>query len=269
MHSLGNDIIILPQEISLCNEELKRMAHRNYGIGCDQIMALGAHIRIWNQDGTLALACGNGTRCVIDYLNPPYDEKITLNGPVGPLTGWKSTDGLVYVQQGVPLIGTIVHKGGATAVDTLDLSAYGYDHGIPVSIGNPHLVISARAPSPDSPVWKALSGHPAFPEGVNVSFVYEDGTEICVTTWERGAGLTLGCGSAACAVAYVLFQRPSFIVDFSPTSSGTPLSLRMPGGKIVVYETDQGMVHGAPTSTICWGWWKDRASKDMPPSDLF
>lgn len=254
MHSLGNDIIILPQEISLCNEEIKRMAHRNYGIGCDQIMALGTPIRIWNQDGTEALACGNGTRCVIDYLNPPCEEKIILHGPVGSLMGWKSADGLVYVQQGTPLIGAIVHKGEVKMIDTLDLHAYGYHQGIPVNIGNPHLVISGRPPSPDSPVWKALSHHPAFPEGVNVSFVYEE-TDVCVTTWERGAGLTLGCGSAACAVAYVLFQRPSFLTGFVPIRPGMPLTLAMGGGAIVVYETNEGIVHGASTSTICWGWW--------------
>ena len=271
MHSLGNDIIILPQEIFLCDDEIKRMAHRNYGVGCDQIMRIesregGHRVRIWNQDGTPALACGNGTRCVIEYLNPPYGEKMTLEGPVGLLTGWKTTDGLVHVQQGVPLVGMIVHKGGKTRAPTLNLTEYGYDEGVPVSVGNPHLVVCSSPPDPSSPLWKALSQHPAFPEGVNVSFVYED-IGVCVKTWERGVGFTLGCGSAACAVASVLFQGPFFPSSLSFEGSFRSLELDMPGGRMCVYETDQGIVHAAPATTLFWGWWKKVHTKG--PFDAF
>ncbi len=255
MHSLGNDIIILPKEIDLSEEEIKLMAHRRYGIGCDQVMGLGSQVRIWNQDGTQALACGNGTRCVIAYLNPPYDQKVTLSGPVGPLTGWKTPEGLVHVQQGHPLVGVITHKETMALTNTIDLSAYGYHYGVPVNIGNPHLIIPGLPPEPSSPIWHALVAHPAFPEGVNVSFVHKD-PEIRVTTWERGAGLTLGCGSAACAVAAVFFQNPSFMSNISPVDSRNSISLWMPGGKIWVRFTEQGLVHAAPTSTICWGWWQ-------------
>jgi len=255
MHSLGNDVIVLPQVEGLCEADIKRMAHRNYGIGCDQVMGLGSPMQIWNQDGTKALACGNGTRCVIEYLNPPYNEKITIEGPVGPLIGWKTQDGLVHVQQGYPLVGVITHKGVETAMPTLDLKDYEYDWGVPVSIGNPHLVISAPPPVSSSPLWRALAHHPAFPEGVNVSFVYED-QGVCVTTWERGVGLTLGCGSAACAVASTLFQGSFFPSSLSFEGSCRSLSLKMPGGTICVYETDQGIVHAAQAVTLYWGWWK-------------
>ena len=251
MESLGNDIILLPQESLLEKSKIQRLAHRHYGIGCDQVMMLGSMLRIWNQDGSSAQACGNGTRCVVAYLHPPMEQKITFQGPAGPLVGWRSRDGRIHVQQGVAHVGVIQVHDRRKIMPTLALQNFqdGLE-GVPVDVGNPHLVIMIHPPEPSSPLWPSLSSHPAFPQGVNVSFVNPNPGSLAplqVTTWERNVGFTLGCGSAACAVAAVLLAQGE---------ARDTLSLQMKGGEITVTRNPNGLlVHAATATLIGHGWW--------------
>lgn len=242
MVSLGNDIIVLPVSQEITSEQIKTLAHRNNGIGADQILMLGNPLKIWNQDSSVAEACGNGTRCVIAYLSPAVEEKISIPGPVGPLVGWYEKNHEVSVQQGNAVIGLIKIKNAEYHTEEISLSSYGLSSGIPIYMGNAHLVIFAAPP--DDLKWQTLVYHPSFPEGVNVSFVSRE--SFYVTVWERGVGPTLGCGSAACAVASVLFSQ----------GVPSPVTLQMPGGKISVAKTSLGLVHTAQVTTIAHGWWQ-------------
>ncbi len=245
MHSVGNDIIVIPTGVSLSADDTRALCHRKKGVGCDQVMVLSDPMSIWNQDGFLAEACGNGTRCVIEYLAPPIGKVVTLQGPVGPLKGWRNSDGTVSVCQGKAHVGLIKAEKGNVSVPFLSLEEYGsHIKGIPVDVGNPHLVI-VLSQIPD--LWlewvPSLSQHALFPKGVNISFVAksrDDTYDVCV--WERGAGATGGCASAACAIGAALARDHEIL-------------LKMPGGAIAVTPSPDGWIHTAPVHVICQGHW--------------
>lgn len=243
MQSVGNEIIILPPEPRCYREDVRALCHRKTGIGCDQVMVLSDPMVIWNQDGSLAEACGNGTRCVISYLNSPLGEIVTLQSPAGTVTGWRNSDGTVSVCQGNARIGVVRTSKGDEVVPSISLDAYDHRlHGVPVDMGNPHLVVVAQNMPPLWEQWSPSLSH-LFPEGANISFVTQVGDDLYnVCVWERGVGPTQGCASAACAIAAVLDRNE-------------PLLLNMPGGEISVKSSPEGWIHTAPVSSICEGRW--------------
>jgi len=222
MHGLGNDFIILDLRSGHTKPEsdaLRLLADRRRGIGCDQIMLLSASsldADIWldmvNADGSVAGACGNGTRCVAWLLmQQTGKDKIEIDTISGRLSAWKDESGLISVNMGparfdwqnIPL---------ATAQDTLDVSFDEMPFGaaVCVNMGNPHAVFFVDdADQIDLEKWGAYyESHEIFPEKANIEFVSQTGdNSLRMRVYERGAGITLACGSGACAAGVAAIRR--------------------------------------------------------------
>lgn len=277
MHALRNTILIVPphEKMSWSYHSIRAISDVQTGIGADQVMVCQygtengtendqsiLKTTIWNRDGSLALACGNGMRCVVAYLNTPVGQVVTVHGPVGPVQGWKMPDHTIAIAQGAV---TIAMEASSTQNSSLPETRFWIPSlqravvGIPAFIGNPHAVVLGPVPEGLSESW--LASNIDFPDGVNVSFVWPKldsapgdfsektrtdwlGDTFFVKTWERGVGLSQGCGSASCAVAEVLFTVQAR-QDKKPT-----YTLMMPGGTISLWRDGLNWVHCAPVETI-------------------
>ncbi len=225
MHGLGNDFVVIDairQQVSLTPEQLRYIADRHFGIGCDQILLVEAatrldadfRYRIFNADGGEVEQCGNGARCFVRFvhergLTDRREIRVeTLGGIIAPrLEG----DGNVTVDMGIPrfLPGEIpfLHEDD-TVVYSLDVADETLDISV-VSLGNPHAV-QVVASVDDAPVdthGPLIESHARFPQRVNAGFMQvADRHAIRLRVYERGAGETLACGTGAAAslVAAVL-----------------------------------------------------------------
>ncbi len=221
MNGLGNEIVVvdmrtIPQPISAAEARAAATA-----VPYDQLMAVypsriagtDAFVRIYNNDGTEAGACGNGMRCVADILfRESGNPTLTVETRAGLLACFKGTAPLVStVDMGVPRFQWNEIPLAEEFFDTraIELQIGPIDHPIlhspsAVSMGNPHAVfwvddVDAYDLGKIGPM---LEHHPIFPDRANISLakvVAQD--HLVVRTWERGAGLTRACGSAACAAA--------------------------------------------------------------------
>jgi diaminopimelate epimerase len=240
-NSIGNTIGIVPhcdQAPSINSDSARFLCSAQWGLACDQLMVLNPKIDIWNSDGTSAKACGNGIRCVIAILGQD-NETLSLCGPVGPLEGYRNKDGTVSVLQGPVTVGHLKdHQDLPQEIYFEDLKF----QGIPVDVGNHHIVVMGAPPLDLDPMWKPQ--HPFFPEGVNLSFVSRSDENFFVQTWERGVGRTLSCGSGACAVAALLSQKGLF---------QDVVTLHTPGGEISVHSTTKGWIHRANVNILSQG----------------
>jgi diaminopimelate epimerase len=223
MHGLGNDCVIIDardEPIVLSEDQVRRIADRRHGVGCDQLVLLepptngdaDVFLRFYNSDGSESGACGNATRCIAARLMQARQANtITLQSAAGLLPAHVDGRGLVAVDMGaaqldwrnIPL---------SRDVDTLalDLTAGPYDGPAAVGMGNPHCVFFVDdAEAVDLAVLGPRVEHdPLFPERTNVEFVTVlDRTRIRMRVWERGAGITQACGSGACAVAVAAARR--------------------------------------------------------------
>ncbi len=231
MHGIGNDFIVIDSndnqwlftdgQFNLKPNELAKIANRNHGIGCDQILVIAPPSNkaanfdylIYNQDGSSAEYCGNGARCVIRYLADKYqlDTPITLNTHNRLSTGSLIGRGHVTINVGVPNFNP--EASGCNK----EVNKYNdYSHlignqivnfGI-VSMGNPHAIVKLtnsrqlNATATLIKIAESIQTSGLFANGVNVSFFIVSTTEkIQMRTYERGAGFTLACGSGACATA--------------------------------------------------------------------
>jgi diaminopimelate epimerase len=219
MQGLGNDFMVIDgihQTVSLTPERIMRWADRHYGVGFDQLLLLSParskdadfHYRIFNADGTEVAQCGNGARCIAKFA---LDQGLTSSM-------------LIKVQTNETLLELQVEEEGQVKVnmglpefqpDKIPLIVP-YDEyyrlsGVPVygdlifqalSMGNPHAIIFCDALTQNNAeiIGDFFNQQAIFPEGVNVGFVQLlDPYHIELTVYERGAGLTLACGSGACA----------------------------------------------------------------------
>jgi diaminopimelate epimerase len=223
MHGLGNDCVIIDardEPIVLSEDQVRRIADRRHGVGCDQLVLLepptngdaDVLLRFYNSDGSESGACGNATRCIAARLMQARQANtITLQSAAGLLPAHVDGRGLVAVDMGaaqldwrnIPL---------SRDVDTLalDLTAGPYHGPAAVGMGNPHCVFFVDdAEAVDLAVLGPRVEHdPLFPERTNVEFVMVlDRTRIRMRVWERGAGITQACGSGACAVAVAAARR--------------------------------------------------------------
>lgn len=221
MHGAGNDFIVLDgraQAITLAPEQAKFLCDRHVGIGCDTLVILkkakdaDVAVRFINGDGSDSATCGNATRCVADMLmreSGMNEARIATAG--GLLTATRDEAGRITVNMGTPKFGwqdiplsesrNTLHLGLEMGL-LMDPAA--------VNMGNPHAVFFVRDIAHIKIAeWGAkLEHHPLFPERANISAVEVLGeSHIKMAVWERGAGLTLACGSAACAAVAAGVRR--------------------------------------------------------------
>jgi len=215
-HGAGNDFVIIDSRgrPSVVTEALARaLGDRHRGVGFDQLAELrdsdaaDIDLDFWNADGSRAGACGNATRCVARYLFDEVEgETLTIRTERGVLEA-RLIDGAVHVNMGhpqtdwreVPL---------ARAADTAHLPLEGDP--VAVGMGNPHAVFFVDdAEAVDvAGIGPRIEHDPLFPERTNVEFAEVRGSdEIRMRVWERGTGITLACGSGACATAVAAARR--------------------------------------------------------------
>ena len=231
MHGLGNDFVIVDarQEPFEVTPQLARaIANRRTGVGCDQLIVLepstaaDLRMRIWNSDGSEVEACGNATRCVVQLTGAARIESD------GGLLAGTQLGGEVEVTleeprfdwEEIPL---------AYPMDTAALPmAWGaLEHPMAVNVGNPHVIFFVEDPNsiPIEKLGPAIEQDGVFPERTNVNIARVDSDGIRLRTWERGAGLTLACGTGACATAVAAIKR-KFV--------SSPVKVTMPGGSLTI-----------------------------------
>jgi diaminopimelate epimerase len=239
MHGLGNDFAIFDaREVALVMpaERVRRLADRRRGIGCDQLILIepstraDVFMRIFNPDGSEAEACGNATRCIAQLLG----GAATIETRGGLLTALAAGEG-VTIDMGRPRFGW-EDVPLAYAMDTADMPvAWGpLERPVGVSMGNPHVVflVPDIGAVPLEQLGPEIETDPLFPERVNVNVAHvETRGRIRLRVWERGAGLTLACGSGACAT-YAAARRRG-LVDAAAT-------VALPGGDLLIAEAPAG-----------------------------
>ena len=210
MQGLGNDYLYFWGEIENPEEVSRRLSDRHFGAGSDGIITISPSeiadfkMRIFNADGSEAMMCGNGIRCVGKYV---YDKGYT-----------DKTELLIETRSGVKTLrlevrcGKVrrvaVDMGRAVVSEDLTLEIDGISVTVtPVNVGNPHAVcfLPEGTDADDVPLGEIgpkIEKHPAFPGGVNAEFVSlaADGG-LRMRVWERGSGITMACGTGACASA--------------------------------------------------------------------
>ncbi|MDP3958576.1 MAG: diaminopimelate epimerase [Pseudorhodobacter sp.] len=217
MHGLGNDFVVIDSRgrAAVTTPALARaLGDRRRGVGFDQLAEIrdgdGADFALdfWNRDGSRAGACGNATRCVADFvLRGTGRDAVTIATARGRLHAVRRGDGLVSVNMGQPQRDW-AELPLARAVDLLHLPLPGDP--VAVGMGNPHCVFFVPdAEAVDVAGRGAVLEHdPLFPERSNVEFVSQTAPDhLRMRVWERGAGITLACGSGACAVAVAAHLR--------------------------------------------------------------
>jgi diaminopimelate epimerase len=244
MNGLGNDFVVLDaraRPLALGEDAVRAIADRKEGIGCDQIIALeptpraDVFMRIWNSDGGEVGACGNAARCVASLVAAERGEpKVSIETESGMLSAAVNGDGSVTIDMGAPRFAWNEIPLSEPAPDTrrIDLQIGPEDPVLRspsvVNVGNPHCLffvddVKAHDLARFGPM---LEHHPLFPERANISLVQVLGPDaIKVRTWERGAGLTRACGTAACAAAVAAARREL---------TAREVKVSLPGGDLLI-----------------------------------
>ncbi len=214
MHGAGNDFVVLDERVrplDLSAAQIRQIADRRRGVGGDGVVRLrpataqGADVLmvIHNADGSVSGTCGNATRCVASLVAGERDE-VVVETLAGLLPARLLQNGEVAVDMGVPRLEP-VSIGAHAGADTLHLPIEGDPAGC--SMGNPHATFFV---SDFSMLQRgaALRTNPLFAGGANIGFaIIEARDRISLRVWERGAGLTLACGSGACAAVVNAHRR--------------------------------------------------------------
>jgi diaminopimelate epimerase len=256
MQGLGNDFVVLDgvrEKIELAPSELRRLADRRFGVGCDQILLVEKptrpdvdfRYRIFNADGGEVEQCGNGARCLVHFVRAQglTDKRAvrveTAGGVIEPAL---TADGEVSVNMGAPIFGAadIPFVGGTGAVveplevdgATVMISA--------LSLGNPHAVqiVADAAMAPVATQGPRIETHPRFPRRVNAGYMQVvDRANIRLRVWERGAGETLSCGTGACAAVVAGIRRGVLDSPVRAATRGGTLTIAWAGDAAPVLMT--------------------------------
>tara|TARA_R110002096_G_scaffold104745_1_gene230628 strand:+ start:730 stop:1548 length:819 start_codon:yes stop_codon:yes gene_type:complete len=219
MHGLGNDFVVIDAReltFDVTTERASRIANRRRGIGCDQFIIMrksecaDVFMEIWNADGSCVGACGNATRCIGQLmLDETSKEKITIETEAGLLTAVKvGVD--VSVNMGKALLNwDQIPLAAETATDTADITIASLSGPGCVNMGNPHAVFFVEDADAValSDIGPQIENNAAFPERVNASVASVKNGIIRLRVWERGAGITEACGTAACASVVAATRR--------------------------------------------------------------
>jgi diaminopimelate epimerase len=251
MHGAGNDFVLIDSRTrgAVVTPALARaLGDRNRGVGFDQLAEIRSHdgadfaLDFWNNDGTQAQACGNATRCVSDFvmrdLGKTAVELVTLRGR---LAARRMADGRVSVNMGAPQ-----HDWQTVPLardeDTLHLPLEGDP--VAVGMGNPHCVFFVPdAEAVDVRHLGPQTEHdPLFPQRTNVEYVSILGPDhLRMRVWERGTGVTLACGSGACAAAVASHLRGL---------TGRTVRLDLDGGVLEVDWREDGIWLTGPVTRV-------------------
>lgn len=251
MHGAGNDFVVIDsrKRRAVVTAALARaLGDRHCGVGFDQLAEIrdgsdGADIDLdfWNSDGTMAGACGNATRCVAHRLMAETGrDRVTIRTARGLLRA-ERRGGAIWVNMGAPQLDW-ADIPLARAMDTLHLPLPGDPAG--VGMGNPHAVFfvpdaDAVDPAAQGP---GLEHDALFPQRTNVEFVSVTGPDrLRMRVWERGTGVTLACGSGACAVAVAAHLRGL---------TGRQVALTLDGGDLAVDWRDDGVWLTGPVAHV-------------------
>ncbi|MBO0738366.1 MAG: diaminopimelate epimerase [Alphaproteobacteria bacterium] len=223
MHGLGNDFVVLDfrqAAVPVSAAAVRALADRRTGIGCDQVIVLEAPhhsaarvlMRIRNSDGSEAEACGNAARCIADLLyRETGDPRLPIETMAGLLEAEVLADGRISVDMGpartdwrdIPL-------AQPTDTNHLELSAGPLSDPVCTNIGNPHATffVDDIDKVDLASLGPALECHRLFPQRANIAVAsVRDRSHIRLRVWERGAGITSACGSAACAALVAAHRR--------------------------------------------------------------
>ena len=231
MHGLGNDFVILDgreEAVAMTPARAIAIADRRTGVGCDQLILLtpsdvaAVKMEIWNADGSIAEACGNASRCVVKLTGAK-----TIETASGILHG-SSEGGEIEVSLGKPRFAwDVIPLAYAMDSSKLPLAWDELVEPMAVNVGNPHVVffVDAIDEARLAELGPRIEQDAAFPDRINVNIASVEHGVVTLRTWERSAGLTLACGTGACATAIAA------IVQKRATS---PVEVNMKGGALSI-----------------------------------
>ncbi|MFO1174516.1 MAG: diaminopimelate epimerase [Paracoccaceae bacterium] len=254
MHGAGNDFVIIDSRgrAPVATAALARaLGDRHRGVGFDQLAEIRDDVvadfalDFWNRDGSRAETCGNASRCVASLVMAGAgSEKTVFRTARGLLHAERRADGLVAVNMGQPQLDWD-QIPLARAVDPLHLPLPGLP--VAVGMGNPHCVFfvpdaGATDPAKDGPRFEK---DPLYPQATNVEFASVTGPDhIRMRVWERGTGITLACGSGACATAVAAHRRGM---------TGRQVTLDLDGGTLHIDWREDGVWMAGPVSEVFAG----------------
>ncbi len=239
MHGIGNSYVIIEDFNRKLQSKYSKIARvvsdKSFGVGSDGILVLNKGktakycMRIFNPDGSEAEMCGNGIRAFARYL---YDRKL-----IGKEAEIEVGGRIIKPRINGNSVTVDMGEGKIIGKKTLTVNGTKFS-GVQVSVGNPHLVIFANnekeAEENVKKYGHAIENHDAFPNRTNVEFAFvKSRNEIILRVWERGAGLTLACGSGACATAFAAFQE---------NRTGNKVNIRLPGGVLAIEIKGSGSI---------------------------
>ena len=231
MHGLGNDFVIVDareEPFAVTPALARAVANRRTGVGCDQLIVLepsdsaDLRMRIWNSDGGEVESCGNATRCVVQLTGA---KQIDSDG--GLLEG-EDLGGEVEVSIGEPRFGwDEIPLAYPVETNPLPMAWGELVRPMALNVGNPHLVffVDDVDSVPIEELGPKIEHDPTFPERINVNVARPDENGVSLRTWERGAGLTLACGTGACATA---------VASIRSKRASSPVKVSMPGGALTI-----------------------------------
>ena len=251
MDGLGNDFVIIDRrknEINLSKEQIIKIGDRN-NVGFDQIIFIEKEvkdvfpIKIYNPDGIEVGACGNGSRCIAYLISKENNQKtIKLEAQNKILEAEILSEKLVRINMGLPEFkdnkSIPIKEGLDPRKVSIDFIQKEYGNGICVNVGNPHIIFFVKdcEKIDIQKIGPKIENHHYFPERINVTFaeVADDCENIKVNVWERGAGQTKACGTAACAtvVAGYLNQLTEKICKVHFKEGALDITFDMGGGNV-------------------------------------
>jgi diaminopimelate epimerase len=286
MQGAGNDYVYLDCVNQAAPRDpaglSKLISDRHFGVGSDGLILIGpsergdARMRMFNADGSESEMCGNGIRCVAKYV---WDHGISKNNPLKIETGrgvltlhLEAKAGKVErvtVDMGEPILEAEripTTLPGPRVINATELpqgpaawaAACWLEPGVTcVSMGNPHAVFYCKrvADVPLESVGPLLENAPVFPRRINVHFVQVHSPgEVTMRTWERGSGITLACGTGACAVA---------VAGVLTGRTGRQITAHLPGGDLLLRwdEADNHVHMTGPAVEVFSGEWPDQAAR--------
>ena len=260
MDGLGNDFVIIDQRIKnidLSKDQIVKICNRNF-IGCDQLIIikknpeLDAELEFYNSDGSASGACGNGTRCVANFLSRENNKKkITVSTSSGVLKSNILDNNLVETEIGIPKVKwneiPLSKNLDTKNLKIKILNKNNIDHvgGTAINVGNPHIIFFVEDIENFDlkKIGPEIENNKLFPEKCNVTLAKVINKNLIkVKVWERGAGLTKACGTAACATA--IAGNINELVE-----KKTDIEFKL--GKLSIFIDDKNSVHmNGPVSDI-------------------